>query len=596
MKNKGKPLINPKMNNKGAITLSLATLVIIILSVVVIGAGIVLLRTFLTATELPALNKGMPQFFQASVYPDKGQIGTVFKINLELENNTGIYLINARIMKTGGIVKTIPLYDDGSHGDGKAEDGNYSNVWSSENENEGIYKVDIIINPSDKQIVYENVSSFKIFRENCEPLIYNGNPDDKVDVAILPYGYSDLNKFKQDALQWITKGLLAYEPFASNQDRFNFYLVNQQSDFTCTRDENTRTLMYCDDSKVEKEASQCPADQIVVLLDDAEFCGTSSSYARACNGWNLRQVLTHEFGHAFGGLGDEYSYSSAYPQYEAIAATYPNCDTQGCGKWSALNIGCFKGCGVDDLYRATRSSCIMYRYVDIFCPICISHITELLNNYKSGFEQVGAAPAAAPPAEKTYLIDLNYDKGNLSFNNIYVTEGKAPDRKALNRFDYTGKIVSFDGKLISSFNFELPNIIYTAPPQNESGYAPSPIILDKLAWTVPASQSDRASKLEIYDKQQKKLLAIDIGYLSNSCGNGQCEAHESAIECPQDCKENVKDDLCNYAKDGICDPDCPRLDPDCIKVNWLLAGLIAISLISIIAIIILTQMPEKEII
>ena len=577
------------MKNKGAIEFSTSTLIVVILSLVIIGAGIALVSEIFKSTELPIFQKGMPPFFQISVSPDKGQMGTVFNINLELANKSGVYLIDAQITKLGAPVQNVALYDDGSHGDGQSNDGIYANVWDSKDEPEGIYGVNVIINPSENQAKYDNATSFKIFRQNCEPLIYNGNPSDKIDIAIVPYGYSDLKKFRQDALEWVSKGLLAYEPFKGAQSRLNVYIVNQDADFSCTRDENTRTLMYCDDSKVEKEASQCPADQIVVILNDAEFCGTASFYVRACNGWNLRQVATHEFGHTFGGLGDEYSYASAYPQYEAVAASYPNCDMQGCGKWSEIpGTGCFKGCGVDDLYRPTDNSCIMKRYTDEFCAVCQNHLTELLNNYQPGAPQT----LAAPPSEKTYLIDLDYSKGNLSFKSAYVTKSIAPDRKIAGKADYTAKLISFDGKEIYSFDFALPNVLFYPPPQNENTIVTSAKILDKVDWTILAPQNNNASRMDIYDKE-KRILAIDLGYLSNSCGDKVCEKHESAESCAADCSSSAKDDFCNYNKDEICDPDCPMVDPDCKQTNWLLIGLIAVSALSILIIIITAQIKKS---
>ena len=250
------------MKNKGQITFSLATLIIVVLSIVSIGSGIMIVNKLTKAVELPALGK-MPQFFHLASYPDKGQIGTIFRINLELTNKTGLYLIDAKITKLGSPVKTIPLYDDGSHGDAKMGDGIYANTWDSEKEQEGVYGIDVIINPSENQMVYENVSTIKIFQPACEPLIYNGNPSDKVDVAILAYGYTDMNKFKQDALKWINTGLLTYEPFKSNSGKFNFYAIEQQAAFSCTKQ---GTIVYCDNEKVRQQASQCPADQIIVLM------------------------------------------------------------------------------------------------------------------------------------------------------------------------------------------------------------------------------------------------------------------------------------------------------------------------------------------
>jgi len=573
-------------NRKGAIDFSTASVVIIILSIIAIISGFLLIKDMLKVTELPALGKA-PEFFQISTFPEKGQTGTVFKINLDLMNNTDIYRIDTQIALSGNTVATIPLYDDGNHGDGAANDGKYSNVWDSRLSKEGVYDINVIINPSEKQVEYLNASKLKVFKSACEPLIYHGDPSDKIDVAILSYGYSDMNQFRQDALSWINKGLLTYEPFKSNSRKINFYIINQPADFKCERDKETRTIVYCNDEIVQRQASQCPADNIVVILNDAEFCGTASFYAKACNGWNLRQVATHEFGHVFGGLGDEYSYSSIYPNYKAEISEYPNCDVTPCIKWSNISRGCFKGCGVDYMYRPTSDDCIMKRYTNKFCDVCVDSLKKQLDNYKSGISQ----QLAAPPAEKTYLVSLSYDRGNLSFNNVYATESMAPDRKYNLGKDYTAKIVSFSGQTLYSFDFSVPNTIFPPPPINETDKAPSPIVLENLSWIVFAPQFDDASKLEVYD-QKKMLFSADIGYLSDSCGNRKCEKHESYTSCPADCKANIRDGICDYIRNNICDPDCPNIDPDCSKINWTFAGIMAASIMLII--ILLISITKKK--
>jgi hypothetical protein len=534
---------------------------------------------------LPAPVPGAITIKSLNVYPDKGQIGTVFKFSIELVSEEQIYSVNAEISRLGEAIKIIPLYDDGSHGDGRADDGNYANVWDSAGENEGIYDVKITINSAGTPAEQKKTGAFSIFRENCAPLIFNGNPDDKIDITFVPYGYSNLDKFRQDALTAITKGLFTYEPFASNQNKFNFYIVNQTGDFNCKRDESIKSLIRCNDSEVTAFASQCPSDQVIVLLDYGDFCGSASSYVMACNGEPFEQVVVHEIGHALGGLGDEYDYSADYPSYVLLASNFPNCDIQGCNKWAGFNAGCFKGCGISNLYRPTESDCIMNRYVNIFCPVCRKHIEELLSNYVAKPQQIMPAPAY----EKTYLIDFSYDSGKLNIKDIYVTKSRAPDRKISRTADYIAKLFSFDKKEVYSFNFSAPRVLFPPPPLNSNETGPPAIILDKVEWTILAPQFDNASTLEIYDKEQKKVLSADVGYLSNSCGDGICEAHESAIECPSDCRADAKDGICNYMKDDVCDPDCPPgADPDCKRLSPLLsAALIVISIVAVIIVIIL---------
>jgi hypothetical protein len=547
-------------------------------------------RIIVANTELlPAPTPEQNVYRNFKISPEKGQIGTVFQFKIELVNKTDSFWADIDISKSGKKIGTVHLYDDGNHGDQNNKDGIYAGSWNSEGIIEGIYTVGLSITPGDA--VFKNVSEIQLFRERCTPLKYSGDPNEKVDVTLLAYGYSDFEEFKSDALKWINTGLLTYEPFKNNSEKFNFYAIEQDAGFSCTKQ---GTLVYCDNEKVMQQASQCPADQIVVLLKDASFCGSATDYITVCNGaTGFEKVVTHEFGHTFGGLGDEYSYSEVYPGYKAAARLYPNCDSTGCSKWISFNPGCFAKCGVDELFRPIENNCLMNRYVNVFCPVCQKHMSDILSNYiseeaQTNVSEQGASSAVpAPVYEKTYIVGLNYESGNLSLNDIYVTKSISPDRKALRKIDYTGKIISFDGKEILSFNFELPNILYPAPPLNENETAIAPFFLDKINWAVPAPQSDEASKLEVYDNNQNKVLSADIGYLSESCGNNKCESHETALDCPNDCR-NIQDGVCNNARDRICDPDCPEIDPDCQKISTaLIITLIVSSIVMAVIIIIL---------
>ena len=152
------------IGNKKAMAFSITTIVVIIFSLVILGSGIILIKNIAQASALPAFNQNTPIFFRVYPFPDKGQLGTVFQINLELTNNTGIYRIDAKIMEFGRIVKTIPLYDDGAHGDNRSGDGIYANIWDSSGEKAGIYDVGVVINPSEnKQLEYSNITSVKIY-------------------------------------------------------------------------------------------------------------------------------------------------------------------------------------------------------------------------------------------------------------------------------------------------------------------------------------------------------------------------------------------------------------------------------------------------
>ncbi|MFH0862122.1 MAG: DUF333 domain-containing protein [Candidatus Altiarchaeota archaeon] len=61
---------------------------------------------------------------------------------------------------------------------------------------------------------------------------------------------------------------------------------------------------------------------------------------------------------------------------------------------------------------------------------------------------------------------------------------------------------------------------------------------------------------------------MNLTFAESECGDGTCGYPENYETCPKDCKTGSVDDLCDGAKDGICDPDCllqgkAKNDADC---------------------------------
>jgi putative hemolysin len=58
---------------------------------------------------------------------------------------------------------------------------------------------------------------------------------------------------------------------------------------------------------------------------------------------------------------------------------------------------------------------------------------------------------------------------------------------------------------------------------------------------------------------------MNLSFAETSCGDGSCGLPENAVSCPADCTSGGRDNLCDGARDGRCDPDCPdgAGDPDC---------------------------------
>jgi hypothetical protein len=574
----------------------IANLVVIVISLMILVSGILLVRNISKVTA--ALPSPQDYSFAPYVFPEKGQIGTVFTIQVitGTENRSDIYRMDIQISKDNMAMAEIPLLDDGLHGDGKAGDGVYANTFDSSGKSEGVYDVNLHINPIENIESYKNITSFQVFRQNCVNLRYTGNPSQKIDVVFVPSGYSDMKKFANDVIRFVdiqgkNKGLFALEPFKSNTDKFNLYLINQTEDMGCSLNcQGISSMICCNDNKVEEVASQCPADQIVVIQDTADFCGTASSYAKVCAISRGQEVFTHEWGHSFGGLGDEYDYSAYYPTYVAEYYDYPNCDMQGCPKWSSLGLSgteCFKGCGVSSAYRPTQGNCMMYGYVGQYDSVCALQMKKLMDNYSS---QIPTGQMA-PPIEKAYMINLNYNYGQLKLNDVYVTQTTAPDRKSSGRRpDYQAKLISVDGKQLYTFNFEIPRTENPFYNSDNDTFRPSPVVFTDVDRIIPVPYYANARKMEVYNLANKKVLEVDLMQFSNLCGDKICEQGENSVQCPADCSVIKSDKLCTYSKDNICDPDCMNIDPDCKTLSPLLiANVVALAVFIILFVLVLAR-------
>lgn len=571
----------------------ITNLVIIVLSVAILISGILLVMNISKVTA--ALPSPKEYDFLASVYPEKAQLGTVFTIKATLGiNRTQVYRIDAEVTKDNKVLAEIPLIDDGMHGDEKADDGIYANVFDSTGYDEGVYNVNLKINPIENINSYKNTAEFQVFKQSCVNLRYTGNPSDKIDVVFLPSGYTDMSKFESDVLKFLdfsgkNKGLFALEPFKSNADKFNIYLVNESDNLGCNLGcQGIDSMICCNDNKVSEFASQCPSDQIVVIQDTKEFCGTASYYAKVCAISRGAEVFTHEFGHSFGGLGDEYDYSAYYPTYKAEQYDYPNCDSSGCPKWSNLDlegISCSKGCGVSNAYKPTDCDCEMCNYVGHYDSVCSLAFRLLMDKYTPSISE----NELAPPIEKSYMIDLNDNNDKLSLNNVYLTQATAPDRKTA-RQEYKARLVSFSGQELYTFDFEMPKTDYPFFNPDNDTIRPSPIAYDDVNRIIAAPYYSNAKKMEVYNLLGKKILEVDLARFSNMCGDNICEINENHEQCPADCSVSKKDKVCTYQSDNVCDPDCLSIDSDCKKLSPLLiANIVAFSVFIILFALILAR-------
>jgi len=255
----------------------------------------------------------------------------------------------------------------------------------------------------------------------------NGDPAQKVDVVLLPEGYTaeEMDKFREDCKKF-TKHLFSYEPFKKHQKAFNIRGIaapslesgvdipadniwkNTLLDFSFYTFDSERYLMSNDNKKVRDLAANAPYDQIYVLVNTNKY-GGGAIY----NYYNVSvidhdmagPIIVHEFGHGFAGLADEYytsetSYTDFYnldiEPWEPNITTLVDFER----KWKHLlspgvpvptpennryidKVGVFEGAGYVEkgVYRPAYD-CLMNSFQgNVFCAVCKEAIEKMIRFY-----------------------------------------------------------------------------------------------------------------------------------------------------------------------------------------------------------------------
>ncbi len=136
-----------------------------------------------------------------------------------------------------------------------------------------------------------------------------------------------------------------------------------------------------------------PYEHIIVLANTAHYGGGgiynsyNLSYTR---GKHFRPVVVHEFGHSFGGLGDEYPYGDSDPMYFADTEPWePNLTTttKKPAKWQDLidagKAGLIEGGGYlsKGVWRGQENCRMRTNEHPDFCPVCQQALTKLIDFY-----------------------------------------------------------------------------------------------------------------------------------------------------------------------------------------------------------------------
>ncbi len=267
-----------------------------------------------------------------------------------------------------------------------------------------------------------------------------------IDLAIVAEGYTreQMGKFYADC-QRVVDALFAHEPFTTLKNRFNVVAVAAESldagpsiphegrwgRTTVGTHYDTfyteRYLMTQDIHRLYDLLSGVPFEHIIVLVNSPTYGGGgiyNQLTVSTTDHPTFNQVLVHEFGHAYAGLGDEYFYDDQFEtMYPADTEPWePNLTTlvDFNSKWADMvpkgtpvptpprkdvphfrnirteqerqqlnaatqRVGVFEGGGYQSkgVYRPAQECRMKINEVEDFCPVCARAIRRITDFYTS---------------------------------------------------------------------------------------------------------------------------------------------------------------------------------------------------------------------
>lgn len=283
-------------------------------------------------------------------------------------------------------------------------------------------KFELTIDPANYFINPETPVKF-----NTKKVHDSGDPAKKVDIVFLPDGYTkdEMDKFNKDVSRFINY-FFECSPYKENKNNFNIWLVeapSQESGTDLPGDhiyKNTmfnssfytfnteRYLMTYDVKSIRDVAANVPYDEIIILVNTNKYGGGGiyNFYCTVSSDDDYSDyVVTHEFGHEFGDLADEYWTSDvAVVDYVNLKTepVSPNITTlvNFDSKWKSMvsqgvpiptpnerqyydKIGAFEGGGYVEkgVYRPMFDCTMKSRSRDNFCPVCKKALQDMISFY-----------------------------------------------------------------------------------------------------------------------------------------------------------------------------------------------------------------------
>jgi len=281
-----------------------------------------------------------------------------------------------------------------------------------------------IIDPNDRRIKREPASPM----DKSFVIVKNGNPHDVVDLVFVAEGYTskEFDKFKKDSQRFVNY-LFTMKPFAALKNKFNIHGVfrasaqsgvdipeqrvykNTVMDVSYDTFGSGKYATVFDNKTMRDIAGKVPYDHVIVLANTEKYGGSGfyNSYTLfTSDNKRSEEIFTHEFGHGFAGLADEYVSESYFDVYytRGIEPLEPNITAYlnpSCVKWAHLlspgvpmptpikeeynsTVGLFEGAGYTKtgMYRSGLH-CVMGAGGLPYCKACQDAIEKVVEYYSN---------------------------------------------------------------------------------------------------------------------------------------------------------------------------------------------------------------------
>ncbi|MGL4520613.1 MAG: M64 family metallopeptidase [Phocaeicola sp.] len=282
-----------------------------------------------------------------------------------------------------------------------------------------------VVKPTDILIQQRGNDSVTPYRY----LLQSGENDQCIDIAIVAEGYraEEMELFYEEA-ERTCDAIFSHEPFGKHRSSFNVVAVaspSLESGVSIPRNGDwketalgahfdtfysDRYLTTSQIKRLHNTLLNIPYEHIIILTNAAVYGGGGiyNSYTIATsNKDSFRPVIVHEFGHSFGGLGDEYAYGdepSPYHPY-SVEPWEQNITTlvDFKSKWEDMvpphtsrptppieqgeekykQVGLYEGAGYTrkGIYRLTTDCRMRTNEAPDFCPVCQRALERLINFY-----------------------------------------------------------------------------------------------------------------------------------------------------------------------------------------------------------------------